>query len=283
MKSSRGGVDGKRYGDRMTITQAERDLFSLRNDMLMFDVKRLLVSATNYFINKYITEHLEYPEYTARYNPMMRVDFIENGVIAHKTLQRKGIRSMMTVCELDGADVVDCIIYAADLIYTDYRDGIMSELGPCNMVIHQVAHYLDRIMHEIEGVEYSGADSHGSHGVSWAKIVRMLGGSDETTLLVAKREQVQVNFYLYRCVVGCNIERHIVRRREHVEIISGAKVKRCKSCKARLKYTGVELVERDGEYLPIKPEETPLEQYNDNDGGAHDEAGEPFNGVILDM
>jgi predicted SprT family Zn-dependent metalloprotease len=258
MNGVRSGEDGKRYGDRMTITPEERELFRLRDDMLMFDVKKLLVSATHYFIKKYVTEHLEESGYAHLYNLTMRVDFIENGVIAQKTLQRKGIRSNATVVEVDGVDIVERINYAADLIYTDHRSGIMSELGPCNIAIHEVAHYLDRIMHEIEGVDYHcGGDGHGSHGVSWAKIVRMLGGSDETTLLVAKRDQVSELFYLYRCVTGCPIERHVLRRREHAEIINGSKVKRCKSCQSRLKYMGTELVERDGAYVPHKPVEEP--------------------------
>ncbi|EKP0311573.1 hypothetical protein JE959_001599 [Aeromonas veronii] len=257
MNGVRSGEEGKRYGDRMTITPEERALFCLRENMLMFDVKKLIVSATHYFIKKYVTEHLEYPDCAHLYNLTMRVEFIENGVIAHKTLQRKGIRSTATVVEVDDDEVVERLNYAADLIYTDYRSGVMSELGPCNVVIHEVAHYLDRIMHGIEGVDYSSSEGQGSHGVSWAKIVRMLGGSDESTLLVAKRDQVSELFYLYRCVTGCPIERHVLRRREHMEIINGSKIKRCKSCKSRLKYMGTELVERDGDYVPHKPIEEP--------------------------
>jgi len=253
MAGERGGIDGKRYGDKMTITQSEREMFVLRDDMLMFDVRLMMVGATHHFLKKYIEQHVVEPEQAQRFNPKLRVDFIKNGVIAHKTLLKKGVRGNHTLGNEGDDEQAHRITYAADLIFNDYLNGTMSEMGPCNIVIHEVAHYLDRVKHELEGLEYIYSDGYGSHSASWSRIVRDLGGSDESTLLVAKREMTSANVYLYRCVSGCPIETHALRSREHIEILHKGKVKRCKECKAKIKYTGVEMTERDGELIPMRP------------------------------
>ena len=229
------------YGVKVDLTEDEKKAFSFVRGMLVSDVMLLMVRATRYFIEKY--KNIYAPENKKDdLNENIKVCFISSGD-TKRSMNCLGCYSV-TFDENDASRIIsEKISYYAESIYDLFLKGMISELGGCNIVIHEVSHYIDRAVNGNE----THPNPNTTHGRDWSKIVNQLGGTDEATLETKEESKSRVlKVYIYKCVTGCEEEVHIIKNSEHGKIIKKEKVGRCKKCKVKLKYCGIEFVVKDG-------------------------------------
>lgn len=229
------------YGVKVDLTEDEKKAFSFSRGMLVSDVMLLMVRATKYFIDKYKNIYAS-KEKKDELNENIKVCFIDSGD-TKRSINCLGCYTV-TFDKDDKEQVIsEKISYYAESIYELFLKGMISELGGCNVVIHEVSHYIDRVVNGNE----THPNPNTTHGRDWSKVVNQLGGTDEATLETKEESKSKVmKVYIYTCVSGCDEEVHIVKSAEHGRLIKKEKIGRCKRCKVKIKYCGIEFVLKDG-------------------------------------
>lgn len=229
------------YGHKVELTDDEKEAFSFSRGMLVSDTMLIMVRATKYFIEKYKNIYAS-EDKKSELNENIKVVFIKGNDVKRSV----NCLGCYTTTHKDGdfsVVVSERIGYYAEIIYDMFLKGFISELGGCNIVIHEVSHYIDRVV--------NGNNTHPNpnttHGRDWSKIVNQLGGTDEATLETKEESRSKIlKVYVYKCVDGCENEVHFIKNTEHGKLIKKEKVSRCKKCKVKLKYSGIEFVLKDG-------------------------------------
>lgn len=229
------------YGIKVDLTDEEKKAFSFSRGMLVSDVMLLMVRATRYFVEKYKNIYASENK-KVELNENIKVCFI-NSSEAKRSINCLGCYSV-TFDDNEFKNLIsEKISYYAESIYDMFLKGVISELGGCNIAIHEVSHYIDRVVNGNE----THPNPNTTHSRDWSKIVNQLGGTDEATLETKEESKSKVlKVYVYTCVSGCENEVHIIKSAEHGRLIKKERVSRCKKCKVKIKYCGVEFVLKDG-------------------------------------